>query len=87
METYKELFEQDKNQPKNNLIRATLSIFDFSDSDSEYLKDVTILKKVFWYLDKFINDNQNFFQNSRNGFPITMKRKQVMNLKDRYTDR
>lgn len=60
-ETLLTLFEQDENQPQEDLIRATLSIFDFFDSDSEYLKDVTIFKKVFWYLDKFINDKTKLF--------------------------
>lgn len=55
-ETLLNLFEQDKNQSQEDLIRATLSIFDFFDSDSEYQKNNTIFKKVFWYLDQFIND-------------------------------
>lgn len=55
-ETYKDLCGQDKNQSRLELIRKTLSIFDFFDSDSEYLKENTIFKKVFWYLDNFIND-------------------------------
>lgn len=50
-------FEQDQTQSQENLIRQTLSMFDFFDSDSEYLKDNTIFKKVFWYLNQYINDN------------------------------
>ena len=60
-ETLLSLFEQDKKQNQEDLIRATLSIFDFFDSDSEYLKDNTIFKKVFWYLDQFINDKPKLF--------------------------
>lgn len=62
-ETLLNLFEQDKNQSQEDLIRATLSIFDFFDSDSEYQKNNTIFKKVFWYLDqlidRWINGDQN----------------------------
>ena len=60
-ETLLRLFEQDKNQSQENLIRSTLSIFDFFDSDSEYLKDCTIYKKVFWYLDKIISNKTKLF--------------------------
>lgn len=60
-ETLLTLFEQDKNKPQNDLIRATLSIFDFFDSDSEYLKDCSIYKKIFWYLDNFITDKPKLF--------------------------
>lgn len=60
-ETYKELLKQNKNQPQNDLIRSTLSIFDFFDSDSEYLKEGTIFKKIFWYLDQFITDKPKLF--------------------------
>lgn len=60
-ETLLTLFGQDKNQPQNDLIRATLSIFDFLDSDSEYLKDCTIYTKIFWYLDNLITDKPKLF--------------------------
>ena len=60
-ETLLTLFEQDENQPQSDLIRATLSIFDFFDSDSEYLKDCSIYKKIFWYLDNFITDKPKLF--------------------------
>lgn len=61
-ETLLNLFEQDKNQSQENLIRATLAMFDFFDSDSEYLNDCTIYKKVFWYLDKIITDKSKLYE-------------------------
>lgn len=60
-ETLLMLFEQDKKQTQEDLICKTLSIFDYFDSDSEYLKECTIYKKVFWYLDKFITDKPKLF--------------------------
>ena len=60
-ETLLELFNQDQNQKQGDLIRKTLSIFDYFDSDSEYLKKGKIFKKVFWYLDQFINDKPKLF--------------------------
>lgn len=60
-ETLLNLFEQDKNQSQINLIRKTLSIFDYFDSDSKYMKEITIYKKVFRYLDNFITDKSKLF--------------------------
>lgn len=60
-ETLLTLFEQDENQPQSDLIRATLSIFDFFDSDSKYMKDITIYKKAFRHLDNFITDKSKLF--------------------------
>lgn len=60
-ETLLTLFEQNKDEKQEDLIRETLSIFDYFDSDSEYLKENTIFKKVFWYLDKIINDKAKLY--------------------------
>lgn len=60
-ETLLTLFDQDRNQTQENLIRATLSIFDYFDSDSDYQKENKIFEKVFWYLDKFITDKSKLF--------------------------
>lgn len=60
-ETLLTLFQQDQNQAQEDLIRSTLSIFDYFDSDSEYMKKDTIFKKVFWYLDKIINDKSKLY--------------------------
>ena len=37
-ETLLTLFQQDQNQAQEDLIRSTLSIFDYFDADSEYMK-------------------------------------------------
>ena len=60
-ETLLTLFDQDRNQTQENLIRATLSIFDYFDSDSDYQKENKIFEKVFWYLDKFITNKSKLF--------------------------
>ncbi len=61
-ETLLRLFDQDKNQPQPALIRETLSVFDYFDSDSKYLKQTTIFKKVFRHLDNFITDKPKLFE-------------------------
>lgn len=60
-ETLLKLFEQDQNQSQENLIRATLSMFDYFDSDSKYLKEIPIYEKVFRHLDNFITDKSKLF--------------------------
>lgn len=60
-ETLLELFGQDKNQTQIDLIRSTLSEFNFFDTDSEYQNDCTIYKKVFWYLDKIISNKSKLY--------------------------
>ena len=60
-ETYKKLLEQDKNQSQKDLIRSALSMFDYFDSDSKYMKEITIYKKVFRHLDNFITDKSKLF--------------------------
>ena len=61
-ETLLTLFEQDKNQFQGDLIRSALSIFDYFDSDSKYLNQTTIFKKVFRHLDNFITDKSKLFE-------------------------
>ena len=61
-ETLLTLFEQDQNQSQTTLIRATLSIFDYFDTDSKYLNQTTIFKKVFRHLDNFITDKPKLFE-------------------------
>ena len=60
-ETLLTLFDQDKSQSQADLIRATISMFDYFDSDSKYLNEITIYKKVFRHLDNFITDKSKLF--------------------------
>ena len=60
-ETYKKLLEQDQNQSQKDLICSALSMFDYFDSDSKYMKEITIYKKVFRHLDNFITDKSKLF--------------------------
>lgn len=60
-ETLLTIFEQDQTQPQANLIRSTLSMFDYFDSDSKYLKEIPIYEKVFRHLDNFIIDKSKLF--------------------------
>ena len=61
-ETLLTLFDQDKSQSQADLIRATISMFDYFDSDSKYLNEITIYKKVFRHLDNFITDKSKLFE-------------------------
>lgn len=60
-ETLLTLFAQDQNQSQRDLVCSALSIFDYFDSDSKYLKKTTIFKKVFRHLDNFITDRSKLF--------------------------
>ena len=61
-ENLMELFSYDENQKQSYLIRSTLSIFDYFDSESKYLKPISIYEKVFWNLDKIITDRNKLFE-------------------------
>ena len=61
-ETLLFLFQNNTEQSQSDLIRSTISIFDYFDSDSKYTRTIPIFKKVFFFLDKIITNKAKLLE-------------------------